>query len=98
MTILRDRTTSREDFIFFTDRLSTLLVEKAMELLPHITQQVVTPIEEPYVGKKLDANVSFLEFCFSILNLNIEQALRCFYTEVVSGLNACSSHILTNPQ
>ncbi|KAI0777112.1 armadillo/beta-catenin/plakoglobin [Irpex lacteus] len=57
MTILRDRTTSREDFIFFTDRLSTLLVEKAMELLPHIPQQVVTPIEEPYVGKKLDANL-----------------------------------------
>ena len=59
MTILRDRTTSREDFIFFTDRLATILVEKAMELLPHATQAVITPVEASYVGKKLDVNVSF---------------------------------------
>lgn len=58
MTILRDRTTSREDFIFFTDRLSTILVEKAMELLPHATQEVVTPVDATYVGQKLDANVN----------------------------------------
>ena len=54
MTILRDRTTSREDFIFFTDRLATLLVEKAMELLPHVVQEVITPVEAKYVGKKLE--------------------------------------------
>ena len=61
MTILRDRTTSREDFIFFTDRLATLLVEKAMELLPHIVQEVITPVEAKYVGKKLEVNVSHHE-------------------------------------
>ena len=61
MTILRDRTTSREDFIFFTDRLATLLVEKAMELLPHVVQEVITPVEAKYVGKKLEVNVSYHE-------------------------------------
>jgi hypothetical protein len=55
---LRDRTTSREDFIFFTDRLATILVEKAMELLPHTIQEVVTPIQQTYMGRKLDAHVS----------------------------------------
>ncbi|OBZ72542.1 Uridine-cytidine kinase-like 1 [Grifola frondosa] len=54
-TILRDSTTSRGDFIFFADRLSTFLVEKATEWLPHRTKVVTTPIEETYSGKELAA-------------------------------------------
>ena len=70
MTILRDRTTSREDFIFFTDRLATLLVEKAMELLPHVVQEVITPVEAKYVGKKLEVNVSYHETPSISINSN----------------------------
>ncbi|EED79844.1 predicted protein [Postia placenta Mad-698-R] len=54
-TILRDNSTRRGDFIFFVDRLSTLLVEKAMELLPYRQKTVVTPCEVAYHGKELDA-------------------------------------------
>lgn len=57
-TILRDKTTSRQDFVFYTDRLSTLLVEHALELLPHVPKTVVTPVGMEAHGQKIDAQVS----------------------------------------
>jgi uridine kinase len=57
-TILRDKTTNRQDFVFFTDRLSTLLVEHALELLPHVPKTVVTPVGVEAHGQKIDAQVS----------------------------------------
>lgn len=57
MTILRDRTTSREDFIFFSDRLATLLVERAMQELPFRSKSVVTPVDALYHGQELATNV-----------------------------------------
>ena len=54
---MRDRTTSREDFIFFTDRLSTFLSEKAMEFLPYQTKTVTTPVSATYAGKQLAVDV-----------------------------------------
>lgn len=56
-TILRDKTTSRQDFVFFTDRLSTLLVEHALQLLPHVPKTVVTPIGTEAHGQKIDAQM-----------------------------------------
>ncbi|KZT07622.1 armadillo/beta-catenin/plakoglobin [Laetiporus sulphureus 93-53] len=55
LTVLRDRTTRRGDFIFFLDRLATLLVEKATELLPYRPKTVVTPVEVESHGKQLNA-------------------------------------------
>ncbi|PIL35674.1 hypothetical protein GSI_02404 [Ganoderma sinense ZZ0214-1] len=52
-TILRDRNARRADFIFFTDRLSTFLSEKAMEFLPYKPKRVTTPVGSTYVGKQL---------------------------------------------
>ena len=57
-TILRDKTTSRQDFVFFTDRLSTLLVEYALELLPHAPKTVVTPVGVESHGQRIDAQAS----------------------------------------
>ncbi|KAI0926135.1 hypothetical protein AcW1_008379 [Taiwanofungus camphoratus] len=54
-TILRDVTTSREDFIFFVDRLSTFLLEKATEHLPYRPKTVVTPVQVASPGKEMDA-------------------------------------------
>ncbi|KAL6307459.1 armadillo/beta-catenin/plakoglobin [Sparassis latifolia] len=54
-TILRDVATSRGDFIFFADRLSTTLCERATELLPYKGKTVTTPLEVPSHGKELDA-------------------------------------------
>lgn len=50
MTILRDQQTSRGDFIFYADRLSTLIVEKALELIPHQPKTVRTPVGLDYTG------------------------------------------------
>lgn len=59
-TILRDKKCSRQDFVFFVDRLSTLLVEYALQHLPYVPKTVVTPVGIEAPGKQLDANVKKL--------------------------------------
>ncbi|EJD06974.1 armadillo/beta-catenin/plakoglobin [Fomitiporia mediterranea MF3/22] len=54
-TILRDKDTSREDFIFFTDRLSMFLAEQAISFLPFRAKTVITPTGVQSHGKELDA-------------------------------------------
>ena len=61
-TTLRDSTCAKEDFIFYCDRLSTLLVERAMTELPFDRKEVKTPVGETYSGSVLDAKASLLEF------------------------------------
>ena len=57
-TILRDKDTPREDFIFFVDRLSTFLAEQALALLPFRSKSVITPTEATAKGSEIDAPVS----------------------------------------
>ncbi|KAJ3783038.1 armadillo/beta-catenin/plakoglobin [Lentinula aff. detonsa] len=52
-TILRSKDTNNQDFIFFTDRLSTLLVEHALQFLPYAPLTVTTPLGVKSHGKKL---------------------------------------------
>ena len=56
-TVLRDRTSTRQDFIFFTDRLATLLVERAMEKLPYREVSIQTPVGVQSKGKTIDVEV-----------------------------------------
>ena len=42
-TVLRDRTTSRGDFVFFADRLIRLVVEEGLNSLPYREMMVTTP-------------------------------------------------------
>mmetsp|Transcript_2503 Transcript_2503/g.4309 ORF Transcript_2503/g.4309 Transcript_2503/m.4309 type:complete len:477 (+) Transcript_2503:66-1496(+) len=49
-TLIRSRTISREDFVFYADRLIRLVVEKALGELPFVEVTVETPIGEPYAG------------------------------------------------
>ena len=51
--------------MFFTDRLSTLLVEYALEHLPHAPKTVVTPVGVESHGQKIDAQASAILFYFS---------------------------------
>lgn len=44
MTILRNAKTLKSDFIFYTDRLATLVIETAMTLLPFEPKTVMTPV------------------------------------------------------
>lgn len=57
-TILRDNTCSKEDFIFHCDRLSTMLVERAMVELPFRPNEVTTPAGETCKGSALDVKAS----------------------------------------
>ncbi|PCH42248.1 armadillo/beta-catenin/plakoglobin [Wolfiporia cocos MD-104 SS10] len=54
-TVLRDLATHRGEFVFFADRLATMLMEKATEFLPYRPRAVITPVEEEYHGQELDA-------------------------------------------
>lgn len=66
-TVLRDRTSKRQDFIFFTDRLVTLLVERAMEKLPYREVAVETPIGVQAKGKAIDVEVYLYLHCVPFL-------------------------------
>lgn len=50
MTILRDERTPRSEFIFYTDRLATLIVEHALNFLPHQPKEIRTPTGVDHVG------------------------------------------------
>jgi len=56
-TVLHDRATTREEFVFYFDRISTLLVERVLDLVHHQTAQVETPQVVRSVGFKLTREV-----------------------------------------
>ncbi|KAG8688377.1 Uridine kinase, partial [Ceratobasidium sp. 423] len=62
-TILRDKETSREDFIFYADRLATLICEKAMELLPFKNVTVSTPTGTIADGKDVGMGNPIRQIC-----------------------------------
>jgi len=49
-TLIRDRNTEREDFIFYSDRLIRLLVEEGLNFLPFSSHTVITPTGSEYHG------------------------------------------------
>ena len=49
-TIIRDRTVSRSDFVFYSDRIIRLVVEHALGYLPFKEHAVETPTSETYRG------------------------------------------------
>lgn len=58
-TIVRDRQTSREDYIFYLERLTSIIIETAVaDLLPHKSTSVTTPPGTVYHGSCLDCQVS----------------------------------------
>jgi uridine kinase len=57
-TLLLDPSTSREDFVFYFDRMVALLVETACDFLPFAPCEVVTPQKNVYKGLHKNADVS----------------------------------------
>merc|ERR1712018_736274 len=53
-TVLRDRSTSRGDFIFYADRLIRLVVEEGLNQLPYTSSTVTTPTGCNYEGLKYE--------------------------------------------
>ncbi|KAH3673181.1 hypothetical protein WICMUC_003799 [Wickerhamomyces mucosus] len=51
-SIIRSKDTHRSDFVFYSDRIIRLLVEKGLEQLPVETHDVQTPLDVTYEGVK----------------------------------------------
>ncbi|KNC50510.1 uracil phosphoribosyltransferase [Thecamonas trahens ATCC 50062] len=56
-TIIRDEKTTHQDFVFYFDRLSRLLIEEALSYLPAEEVDVMTPTGEAYPGIRWTRNL-----------------------------------------
>ncbi|GAA5987573.1 hypothetical protein JCM10908_002013 [Rhodotorula pacifica] len=85
-TLLRDVDTDPEDFIFLANRLSTLVIEHALSLLPYREKRIETPLDLEYAGSELDVPEGHL--CgVSILRsgASLEKGLRRVVRDVPVG-------------
>ncbi|PWN29435.1 PRTase-like protein [Jaminaea rosea] len=57
LTIIRDKQTSRSDFIFYSDRIIRLLVEEGLNHLPVVGKQVQCPTGLPYNGVEFQGRI-----------------------------------------
>ncbi|KAK5133162.1 Uracil phosphoribosyltransferase, synthesizes UMP from uracil [Meristemomyces frigidus] len=74
LTMIRDKTTNRADFIFYSNRINRLLVEEALNHLPCLPQTITTPVGRPYAGVQFEGKICGV----SIMRAGeaMEQALR----------------------
>ncbi|XP_033125788.1 uridine-cytidine kinase-like 1 [Anneissia japonica] len=56
-TFIRNKDTSRDEFIFYSKRLTRILIEHALALLPFETHEVDTPQGSTYVGKRFKGRI-----------------------------------------
>ncbi|KAE9402998.1 PRTase-like protein [Gymnopus androsaceus JB14] len=56
-TIIRDKDTSRGDFLFYSDRIIRLLVEEGLNHLPVVKKSVVTPTGSTYDGVGFEGKI-----------------------------------------
>ncbi|CAO3699960.1 unnamed protein product [Rhizopus stolonifer] len=82
-TILRDRTTERDAFVFYADRLAVLLMEYSINLLPSVPISVKTPIDENYNGLKYSQKICGV----SILRAGgtMEAGLKRVFSDAIIG-------------
>ncbi|KAK9455674.1 uridine kinase family-domain-containing protein [Dipodascopsis uninucleata] len=76
-TILFDRTTSKEDFIFYFERVATILIENALNFLPYKRRVIMTPCGLQYSG---------LETCIDTCAVEIMRAGACFENSLRKNL------------
>ncbi|KAL1597811.1 Uridine kinase [Paraconiothyrium brasiliense] len=57
-TLLMDPKTDREDYIFYFDRIVSLLIEKAVDFLPFTPAQIQTPQGHLYMGLHKNKEIS----------------------------------------
>ncbi|KAK0265093.1 Uracil phosphoribosyltransferase, synthesizes UMP from uracil [Friedmanniomyces endolithicus] len=74
LTMIRDKSTNRADFIFYSNRINRLLVEEALNHLPVHPHTVTTPVGRPYAGVAFEGKICGV----SIMRAGeaMEQALR----------------------
>ncbi|CAG8070775.1 hypothetical protein N7519_009612 [Penicillium mononematosum] len=57
LTMIRDKRTSRADFIFYSNRIIRLLVEEGLNHLPVVEQSITTPVGRSYLGVKFEGKI-----------------------------------------
>ena len=56
-TIIRNRETTREDFVFYSDRLIRLVLEESLNYIPVKTKDVITPTGANFHGVDLASSI-----------------------------------------
>ncbi len=56
-TIIRDKNTERDEFIFYSDRIIRILVEEALNLLPVEIKKIITPTNSLFMGTKFRGKI-----------------------------------------
>ena len=60
-TIIRDQDTNSEDFIFYLERTSGLVLARALDELPYSVKDVHTPTGHSYIGLELSTKLCGVE-------------------------------------
>ncbi|XP_065843098.1 uridine-cytidine kinase-like 1 isoform X2 [Oscarella lobularis] len=91
-TIIRDKNTPRDEFIFYSKRLSRILIEYALTFLPYNPLVVSTSLAKPYEGMHFQGDICGV----SILRAGetIEPALQSVCKDIKIG----NILIQSNPQ
>jgi uracil phosphoribosyltransferase len=55
--MIRDKNTSRADFIFYSNRIIRLLVEEGLNHLPVVERSVTTPVGREYLGVRFEGKI-----------------------------------------
>ncbi|THD21714.1 Uridine kinase [Fasciola hepatica] len=92
-TIMRDRDTDQDSFVFYSERLMRPLCEYAMNLLPHMDVEVETPQGIPYRGRRLAAGT---QVC-GVSILRAGEALESSLCAVCKDVRLGKILIQTNP-
>ncbi|PRP88954.1 uracil phosphoribosyltransferase [Planoprotostelium fungivorum] len=83
LTILRNKETSRADFIFYSDRLLRLVIEEALGYLPFASQDVTTPTGSVYNGVEFTGKVCGVSIVRA--GESMENALRASCRDIRIG-------------
>ena len=89
-TLIRDRTTLREDFIFYSDRLIRLLIEEGLNFLPFSEKVVTTPTGSQYPGTLFATKVSpftLLNYIYHLYLIFNSYVSLCFHRPLIDTVS-----------
>ena len=83
MTIVRDKNTKRNDFIFYADRINRLLIEEGLNFLPTQEKIVETRTGEKYVGVEFVGKICAVPIIRA--GLSMENSIRAVAKKIRIG-------------
>lgn len=92
-TMMRNRETPRDEFVFYSHRIMRLLIEHALSLLPFEKCDVTTPLNKPYEGCHRRPG----KVC-GVSILRAGEAMETALREVVKDCTISKILIQTNPE